>query len=746
MKHIRIKIKTLLMLSVAILMVAFYADNIFWWGVGIYNSFVPDENEINIMYMSTDKVENENRRLELILSEHDYDLYDLVWIEDGATSSGTHIRSLDSKKVYDQFIGFSEKEDLYAKNPEYALNVGLMQWFGGEAEKAKLIMKSIDPENLKGEMADEYYLIQAGIGLTYHDMEVVMVSIDRISQKEYLPLVEKIKEFVALFYMENIDYEKADIKYKAIKDSRYIGYYSEMLSLIDISTSEGRKQSGNYYSKQPNRNLYGSVTRNGEPLEGVFLYEDIDSGMSSGNGFDRRVFITDDEGRYEINGLNTETKRIGLAIPWQLIHDQQWVRSNEVDASTEKVDYMLSDGARFKKLSIEDNHMMYEIYDSVDDPSRMYMMKIRSTDPDYNINGSTIDWEIKSSEMSGKIPLEEIIKRSGFSHSYSSSDDELDIKRFFEPLYLTDEYYFEIMPFNEDRKHYTSNGLFSDALAASLEVEGQEAMSEGDVLLSEGKIEEAMEWYDVDGSQHSLKVLTALYTRGFIPAEEDVWQWELGGSDHYKAADYLERLILTSGETNDRLRQLARQYKESFQFEKEEEILTKLNENLKQVGSETVYVELSIARNLIFQGEYMKGTSRYYEVGDPMIDGDRYFAYFIMGMRTELLPTEYAEKLLGVEGLNEYESFNYMIAEGRYMDAWEWLESKPNSDIKTFYRLLMLDRLNLKDFSFKTLKAELGLEDKDRFIDYYVRETKEMKNHRLEKILRMLKKDSNWFE
>ncbi len=745
MKHIRIKIKTLVILTVALILTVIYADSIFWLGISAYNKVAPDGHEVNLMNISADSPENENRRLEQILTNHNYNIYDLVWIEDGATFQGTHIRGIDSRKVYEQFLEFSEEEDLLSENIDYVLNVALVQWFGGESEKAISIIESIEPAELEGDAHDEYQIIQAGIGLTYHDLDKVKNSLEKIKGDDYWKLAQKIKEFISSFYGGGLEYEDVEIGQKTIDGNRYIGYYSEMISLTDLWNSEYREKRNEENKSNSTRILYGYVTRGGKALEGVFLYEDISSGMSSREGFDREVFVTDAEGRYQIKELNPETRHIGMAIPWHLIHDQQLKKNNKVEEETETVDFDLKDGVRFTSLSIEDGQLLYEISDEAGNENRSYFMKIRSTNPAYDINGSEIDWEIKSSDMIGTIPLDEIAKRSSFSFSYGSSEEELDIKRFLEPLYLTDEYYFEVRPIDEDRSNFSWNGLFSDALAFSLHVEGRDEMSKGDALLSEGKVEQAMKWYDTDGSAHSLKVLAALYTRGYIINEENSAAWELGGADHFKAAEYLERLIEKDGSTNDRLNQLARQYKKSFQYEKEGEVLLKLRDAAEPGDSGNAYLEMNIANNMIMRGRYIDGTDRYFEVGDPEIDGDRYFAYFILGMRTELLPDEYSKELLEIEEIKDYETFNQMIAEGDYIDAWEWMHKMPEGDIKTFYTLLMLDRMNLDGISFKDMKVELGLEENDRFIDFYVEETMKMENERLSNVLRLLKEDYNWF-
>jgi len=514
MKHIRIKIKTLVILTVALILTVIYADSIFWLGISAYNKVAPDGHEVNLMNISADSPENENRRLEQILTNHNYNIYDLVWIEDGATFQGTHIRGIDSRKVYEQFLEFSEEEDLLSENIDYVLNVALVQWFGGESEKAISIIESIEPAELEGDAHDEYQIIQAGIGLTYHDLDKVKNSLEKIKGDDYWKLAQKIKEFISSFYGGGLEYEDVEIGQKTIDGNRYIGYYSEMISLTDLWNSEYREKRNEENKSNSTRILYGYVTRGGKALEGVFLYEDISSGMSSREGFDREVFVTDAEGRYQIKELNPETRHIGMAIPWHLIHDQQLKKNNKVEEETETVDFDLKDGVRFTSLSIEDGQLLYEISDEAGNENRSYFMKIRSTNPAYDINGSEIDWEIKSSDMIGTIPLDEIAKRSSFSFSYGSSEEELDIKRFLEPLYLTDEYYFEVRPIDEDRSNFSWNGLFSDALAFSLHVEGRDEMSKGDALLSEGKVEQAMKWYDTDGSAHSLKVLAALYTRG----------------------------------------------------------------------------------------------------------------------------------------------------------------------------------------------------------------------------------------
>ena len=156
MKTIRFKVKHLLLIVIAAVVLIGFGDTIFWSGIGFYNRIMPESYAIDINNFEPGTVEGENARLNLLLSEQNYNLYDLVTVSEGATTPSSHIQRVSSKKVYDQYLSFGAEEDLLSEYPEYIINVALIQWFSGNMEKTEEIMKTIDPEELDDADRDNY--------------------------------------------------------------------------------------------------------------------------------------------------------------------------------------------------------------------------------------------------------------------------------------------------------------------------------------------------------------------------------------------------------------------------------------------------------------------------------------------------------------------------------------------------------------------------------------------------------------
>lgn len=760
MRHIRIKIKTILISILAIGLLITFGDNLFWQGVESFNNIVEERFEINVNNIATKTIKNENKRLTLLLSENDYNLYDLVTYSGGGTSSSSHIRSVDSQKVFDQYLNFAKEYNLQNKYADYALNVALVQWFSGEMENTIAILDAFNPNDLQDEVKDYYYLLRMGIALTYNELEAVQEALGNIEGSEYKDLKENTKEFIARYFGVDLPYEQVEVEYDEIENNRYLGYFS---SIFDILSRHKMNVSENYIEEvasdnaedmavrelfamgeQLSKSVSGKVTANGEGLQGIFLYEDVDkNGMSSYEGFGMGVYVTDEKGEYFIPNIHENTESIGLIIPWHLIHDQQWSSANDINQKNfknEVVNFELNDGVAFSQLEIIDDLLRYEISDPMNTKDRYYTMKIRYVDPEYDINGTTIDIRLEHDQMQGEIALRELIKESSFPFSQSSSYDELDIKRFLEPLYLSGEYYFELNPHTDNRESYTWNGIFTDALSTPLLVSGNEKMSDGDQLLADGEIERAMEWYQKDLSEHSLKVLVALYDRGYKPLDEQSASWEMEGADSNKAALYMEKLIDNYGETDRRLGQLANFYRESYDFVKEEETLKKLYDS-----NPSVYVSFDRAKNLIHQGHFDEGIQMFFDSGNPEIDQDRYYAYFLLGLENDKLTNEYKMLLSRIEGLEDYEIFNGLIHSGEYLKAWDELQQMTESDLKTFFTLLMLDGIKLDELNYEKYANDNQIDDQKYLNRYYVEKTNEMSESSIKQLLKMLKKDMNWF-
>ncbi|MBN4050991.1 MAG: hypothetical protein COA82_13510 [Alkaliphilus sp.] len=78
--------------------------------------------------------------------------------------------------------------------------------------------------------------------------------------------------------------------------------------------------------------------------------------------------------------------------------------------------------------------------------------------------------------------------------------------------------------------------------------------------------------------------------------------------------------------------------------------------------------------------------------------------------------------------------FKFMIT-GQYKKAEEFLNSQSPSNLSSFYLLLF-------DGSFNLVEGKLNNQN---YIDYYVNKTNSMSSGPLQQILKMLKKQNNWF-
>lgn len=175
--------------------------------------------------------------------------------------------------------------------------------------------------------------------------------------------------------------------------------------------------------------------------------------------------------------------------------------------------------------------------------------------------------------------MDDIHRATRFRFGWMGSTDPFNIKMLTEPLYLTGDYYFSVDRVNS-HSTYSTNGIFSDRLKTLISYEGVD-YNQGDVLIKEGKIDEAIKWYEENPSRHNLKVLIALYTHG-RKAKEGEYEQVLYDRDLDKAIHYSKMLIDLDGVTNDRLSSLASLYKDQKIMKKRPRYLNRSSKKMTQ--------------------------------------------------------------------------------------------------------------------------------------------------------------------
>lgn len=746
MKKRIIKVRVLGLLVILVLTTVLFYKNIYWTGIRFYNGIVSEDQKIILAEAPTYTLKDEMLRLEIMVTDREYRLYQLTRIGQGMMTSGAHVSSHDALKTLEQFKYYNKGEALYSKEIDYCLNVILLQWFAGNVEETKMLLDKLVLEDLNDKQLSEYHLIWSAINLSEVNLLALETHIEGIVYDAYQPVKIGLTDFVARFYHN--DYKKSVIEFNNddAKVDQYTGYFANVFQLLRQSNSD---YLDNKETRLLGQKVSGYVTLNGQAVPGAFVYPKYRNGMSSNEGFNNELCVTDENGYYELEEAKFNLRDINIAVPWQVFHNKQikCYRGFEIPESGAVTrDFNFYDGISFKTLSVENGYLSYEISDVLANEDRKYYFLARPLKDASNVNYTSIAKAFTNNQLTGQIAVEELRNYTDMAINYSSSSDQLAIERFIEPLYLAGDYIFSIGVSDSERNSYTWNGLSTESLSSIVFVDGEGGYNKGDLLLSEKKIDEAKEWYEKNPSRHNLNVLIALYSRGTQIVETEFDQ-KLTGAEPEKAIPYLEELIENYGSTDRRRNDLARLYKVLGDFDNEERVLL---ENLGITPS--VYDYFALAYNYFNQGRYAEATDLLLEHGDMAVDGDRYYSYFIIGDQIEYLPKHLKNNLERIEQRELFKDFFELVEAGKTLDAYNWLLKQEKSDLKNFYVLNLIDSFHHTSWnedayeliSFADYKAEMNIEENIEFIDYYRRIYERTKDPNLKACYQYINKDNGW--
>jgi len=685
MKSIRLKVKHILLIIGLMALLVFFANDIYFIGAKTYSSFTNDMTVFE--NMTFDSITNENKRLELILTEHDHSLVNFVVTGDGMSMGGSRIKYHDGLKIKETYDIFQEGKNLYQEEIDYTLNVILTQWLSGHSQIAMDMMKRVDMDALDTEQKDQYHLIQAAMDLTYFRLDDVVKELEYVSD-DYYDAKEIIKTFMATAYEYDIDHEIVDPS-----ESRYSKYFLNLSYMLDNVR----------YSNVSNGDdiVEGQVTVNGQPLAGAFVYPSYHNGMSSNEGFSEDGQYIGPDGKYSLKVNKTRLDSIRIAIPWQRIMDKSRIISWDQNFD-QPLNFEFEEGIRFEYVYIEDDHLHYKIANADDSD---YIMKIQYFEPDFFNDQSYYTL----TEPQGIISMDDIKREMTFAFNTSSSPDTLDMNRFYEHFYLSGNYGLMVNKKLDDPGRYVNNGMMSESLYTLITYNEGHLPNQGDQLMIEDKYQEAMAWYSQNPSRHNLNVLYNLYYHGNIPFDGEYEQY-LEGQNFELALKYLNDLIALDGPSYKRLNDLADILGQLKMYDEKSEAL-----NALQVLSPSVYTELQIAYNEIDRGNYLLGIDML-KTFDIHTLGDRYIEYFLLIDEREGLPEDIVTLLEDVDS-SAYNDFIELVKLGDYDQAYLELKEHKNSSMKAYFELLLLSNLPIEDLPYEVSKDHFK-RYKDRY-DYH---------------------------
>jgi hypothetical protein len=690
----------------------FFVDDLYFEGINLYNSFADEPLDVTDTRLSP--IAQENKRLEALLTDNEHSLFNLVLIGDGMTMGGTRIRYQDAGNIYNTFMSF-EQDDLFKNELDYVLNVILTQWFSGHTENTMTLLDQLNPESLTQEQTDQYHLIKAGISLTYYELDQVMVELKSVSDT-YLTTKSIIQNFIVMAY----GYDAEILQYSNSANLKFDAYYEH------LSRYSGRDYINDIQSDLDDV-VYGNVTINGEVFEGAIIYPSYHRGMSSYEGISDNSLVITGTSRFELKVNSSKLASVNILVPWQRVHDKQFVYDRTID----DFNYEFSDGVQFDYVYIEDDNLYYKILNGKEDTD--YIMRVQFFEP--NLVNDQSYYTFSGPE--GVIPMDELHKHMRFLFNFVSSSDTLNIERFLEHFYVSGTYSLTVKEDVYTPDVYVSNGIMSESLEYLVEYDGVE-MNEGDLLLAEGKVFEAIDWYDAHDSQHNLKVLYALYYWGMI-AYEGEWAQLLEGQDTDQALYYLDKLIDLYGETTYRLSNKAMLLSKNDNYVEEEKVLKRILET-----DYNVYDAIDLAVNKINRGHYFKGLEALNEF-DMTTLGDRYYEYYILGDILDTLPKKIKENLELIPDKSTYNVFFKYIKMGDYQLAYEWLLEQDDSELKTMYQLFFISKLSYKGFELPYEEIDDELMRGSDYSVYYKDAVDNMSKGPIKSFLMYFKESSGWY-
>jgi len=97
------KVRVLGLLVVLVLTTVLFYKNIYWTGIRFYNGIVSEDQKIILAEAPTYTLKDEMLRLEIMVTDREYRLYQLTRIGQGMMTSGAHVSSHDALKTLEQF-------------------------------------------------------------------------------------------------------------------------------------------------------------------------------------------------------------------------------------------------------------------------------------------------------------------------------------------------------------------------------------------------------------------------------------------------------------------------------------------------------------------------------------------------------------------------------------------------------------------------------------------------------------------
>lgn len=736
MTYIRIKIKYLLIISAAALLVllaAVFLQGSFLYLLGRVNETMGDTGRAGVFYDraveefpgSAGSLAAAESKLELMFREKDFGYLSKLkltgWssLLNGPYINGSGIDSINTQ--YESISRFAARNDAFAR---YTIYAGMANYFGGYGEEAVSLLESTDYIK-DNDLEQMRRLNLAAVYMDLGDMEKGYGLIkDRLESKDrysgirnalnryYCFMTGQLELFNSLEYQRDTWYkdtkELTDPLLKPLLDiNNTITGYGEIAGLKD---KQGK--TGNVFS--------GRVTDEGKPVAFAMVYlKEADkrngdsSLMGAGDGI-RSLAVTDADGYFRMEDVPDGIYGMGISLEWPRVQGKAYRMYKNFDLkfdggdSIEKNISFFSPEGMATASEAGGGKLEFKVKLPPDAAGYSIIMGELRQAADNTLvpNNTFYSEELKTSEYILDTGAE---RRKGMLTGASYSTAGIDPRDLMEPFYHTGDYAYQVT-FYDSRGNimFDSNGIYPGRQKNILRVEGRE-WSEADRLLLEKKYDEAIPRYealvdDPEAGTHALKVLAKLYFNGWIYNDKT---FSLDGKDRGKALKYFTMLADRIPDCNDSIRMaLADLYIGAEDYAHAIGILAGIeSDDFSKMRTAQVYG---------YMGDFSRAVEYYKEFNDKTWNGAaRMLMLYILQDRNELLPdtasrfmddgSYYADYpalireylRLDTSGYNEF----FGLIRQNKPDAAEKLLAGRSDDLALLYRGLLLLQKHIPDYT-----------------------------------------------
>ncbi|WP_425448627.1 tetratricopeptide repeat protein [Dethiothermospora halolimnae] len=565
MKYIKIKVKTILILSIAIIMLGSLAYSLRddgLYGIGVINEKLGNVDRANGYYKKTvDKfphrdggVKAANRRVESLLKYNDINFFnDKVIIEPrgvskiGSTKKGLILGDKNLNKINEEHENIKssyKKDSLLAR---YEVGVALMNWLGGESDKAIEILENLDYTGGNLEEIRRLHLAVMYINSGEVKKGKEFIKKDLKKNDKYKYVREDIIQYGNFMEgnFDNFGYNKKDNHMYRLKiEDPYmtpIKDASEVLKNVSDFIDRSEEYKG-YKNK-----VTGNITYKGKPVSNVMIYALNNKDKSKAFSYEhiKAIGVSDSNGNFIVNNIPDGDYILGIIINWNRVKNRKFkfngnpvIRVNNKEV---KYDIEITDIIKITDVKNLGNNKFKVSWEDNRDDIVYYSVSLGK-------EGVHNYVETHTKLKSVTVDLDKLLKEDKVS-KFGSYTSHLDLNPYYvlPPLYCSGEYKIEIMGYTKEKARMTDSfGTLNKENSPTVYIEGNE-LTEADKSVMNRDYEKGIELYKASLKEnpkdmHAATMLATLYTEGWKRIRRSSGYYLGGGRDYKKARKYLRIL------------------------------------------------------------------------------------------------------------------------------------------------------------------------------------------------------------